>query len=176
MHRRLPVRHAPPLSWLAASLLLALAGPLAAEAPDLTLKDVSGVPRDVGAYIGRGDWTVVAVWSADCPICRREMYHMTFLQEEHEGKGVRVLGVSVDGYEQIEKVRDFIDEQSLNFPTLIGAPADAQRLSGQPFQGTPTYYFFAPDGRFLRSHLGAMTQRQAEQVLAALKRQAPRRR
>lgn len=169
MHRRSPVRRAYPLRW-AAALLFALSAALAAQTLELRLKDLSGRERDVGEYIGGGHWTVVTVWSADCPICRREMYHMTFLHEEHKDGNVRVLGISVDGYDQIEKVRDFVDEQSLNFPTLVGGPEDVRRLSGQPFRGTPTYYFFTPEGKFARAHAGALTQRQAEQALARLGR------
>lgn len=141
-----------------------------AAGPDIVLKDTAGNNRNVNAYIGQGRWTIVAVWSADCPICRRDIYHMTFLHEEHKGKDAQVLGLSVDGHVQRDKVIDFIDEQSLNFANLIGTPADASRLSGRPFRGTPTYYFFAPDGRFMTERVGSLTQAQAEQVLAALVR------
>lgn len=154
-------------------LLLLAPGALLA-APDMVLQDPAGDQRNVNEFIGRGEWVVVTVWSADCPICRRDMYHMTFFHEEHKDKGIQVLGLSIDGYGQRDKAQDFIDEQSLNFPNLIGTPADASRLSGHRFIGTPTYYFFAPDGAFMTARVGALTGAQAERVLQALKKDRPR--
>lgn len=138
--------------------------------PSLPLRDLDGKAHNTNEYIGKGRWVVVAVWSAGCPICRREMYHMTFLHEEHKDKDARVLGLSIDGYAQRDKALEFADEQSLNFPNLIGHPGDAGRLSGYPLAGTPTYYFFAPDGKFMTQRVGALTQTQAEHVLDALRK------
>lgn len=139
-----------------------------AAGPDMRLKDVDGKERNVNEFIGRGKWTVVAVWSADCPICRRDIYHMTFFYDEHK-KDTAVLGLSVDGYGDRAKARAFIEEQSLNFPNLIGEPEDAARLSRTAFIGTPTYYFFSPEGKFLTHRIGPVTQQQAEEILRDLK-------
>lgn len=140
-----------------------------AAAPNVTLPDLDGKPHRVSEYIGKGRWTVVTVWSADCPICRREMYHMTFLHDEHKDRDLRVLGLSIDGVANRGKAQEFVDEQVLNFPSLLGTPDDATRLSGQRFAGTPTYYFFTPDGHFVAQRVGALTQVQAEHLLATLK-------
>ncbi|MFL6646916.1 MAG: peroxiredoxin family protein [Sulfurifustaceae bacterium] len=161
---------APRTIWLLAFVWLWLLPAVARPAvPDVTLPDLNGKPHRVSEYIGKGRWTVVTVWSADCPICRREMYHMTFLHDEHKDRDLRVLGLSIDGSANRDKARDFAEEQTLNFPSLLGTPGDATRLSGHRLAGTPTYYFFAPDGSFLTQRVGALTQAQAEQLLAALK-------
>jgi peroxiredoxin len=153
--------------WFAALVCvpwLAVAAP-----PDLVLPDADGRPRSVREFIGRGQWTVVAVWSADCPICRRELYHVAFFHDEHRARDAAVLGLSVDGPGSRAKARAFIDEQALNFPNLIGTPADAVRLAGKVrFVGTPTFYFFTPQGEFAAQRIGAMTQAQLEELLSAL--------
>lgn len=155
----------------ARAAVLLLLVPLAAPAapPDLPLVDFSGRVRNVNEFLGQGRWTVVAVWSADCPICRREIYHMTFFHDEHKNRDADVLGLSVDGFENRRKAQQFSDDQSLNFPNLLGTRKDASRLSGAAFIGTPTYYFFSPEGRFLTQRVGAITQETAERILAALK-------
>jgi hypothetical protein len=38
------------------------------------------------------------------------------------------------------------------------------------FIGTPTYYFFSPDGRFMTQRIGPVTQQQAEQILSDLEK------
>ncbi len=155
------------IRWLAVVLMMMPVLALAAG-PDIRLKDVEGKERNVNEYIGQGKWTVVAVWSADCPICRRDIYHMTFFYDEHRKKNATVLGLSVDGYANRRKAQVFIEEQSLNFPNLIGEPEDASRLSGAMFIGTPTYYFFSPEGKFMTQRIGPVTQQQAEQILRDL--------
>ena len=154
--------------WLIVALMMVPA-PVLATGPDIRLKDLDGKEHSVNEYIGQGKWTVVAVWSADCPICRRDIYHMTFFYDEHRKKDATVLGLSVDGHANRSKARGFIEEQSLNFPNLIGEPEDASRLSNAMFIGTPTYYFFSPEGKFMSQRIGPVTQQQAEQIIRDLK-------
>lgn len=144
-----------------------------AAGPDVRLKDVDGKEHNVNEFIGQGKWTVVAVWSADCPICRRDIYHMTFFYDEHRNKDATVLGLSVDGYANRAKARGFIEEQSLNFPNLIGEPEDAKRIGNTAFIGTPTYYFFSPEGKFMTQRIGPVSQQQAEEILRDLEKKRP---
>ena len=120
-----PSRAARMIQRIGLIFAVALMFPLSAPAtgPDILLKDLDGKERNLNEYVGQGKWTIVAVWSADCPICRRDIYHMTFFHDEHRQKDAVVVGVSIDGYAQREKVQAFIDDQSLNFPNLIGSTA-----------------------------------------------------
>ena len=142
-----------------------------AAGPDFRLKDVEGKEHNVNEYIGQGKWTVVAVWSADCPICRRDIYHMTFFYDENRKKNATVLGLSIDGYENRAKAKGFIEDQSLNFPNLVGDVEDAMRLSKTMFIGTPTYYFFSPQGKYMAQRIGPVTQQQAEHLILELGKQ-----
>ena len=160
------------IRWL---LVLLMAAPLLvmAAGPDIRLRDIEGREHNVNEYIGQGKWTVVAVWSSGCPICRRDIFHMTFFHDEHRKQDATVLGLSIDGYANRDKARGFIEDQSLNFPNLVGEPEDASRLSGAMFIGTPTYYFFSPEGRFMAQRIGPVTQQQAERILRDLEKQRP---
>ena len=157
-------------SWFAIFIPMLV---LAASVPSVEVRDVVGNPRNVNEFIGKGKWVVVAVWSADCPICRREIHHMTFFHDDHRRNDAEVLGLSIDGYANKTKARDFIETHSLNFPNLIGTPDDASMLAGSMFIGTPTYYVFAPDGRFVAQRVGATTQEQVEAMIATAKSKNP---
>ena len=160
---------------LFAVLLLMLPGMVLAAAPDIRLKDMDGKDHSVSEYIGQGKWTIVVVWSSDCPICRRDIYHMTFFHDEHRKTDATVLGLSIDGEAGRDKAKAFVNDQSLNFPNLLGEPGDPGRLSGTMFIGTPTYYFFSPEGKFMTQRIGPVTQQQAEEVIHGLqKRVAPK--
>lgn len=159
--------------WLAFWMLL-LAPFLAAAVPDLSLQDFEGKERHLREFLGRGHWVIVVAWSKDCPICKRDIHHMTFFHDEHKDKGARVLGLSVDGVASRRQAQAFIDDYDLNFPNLIGGPEDASRLGGRPFVGTPTYYFFDPNGRLAGIRVGALTQTQAEELIEQFKAQHAR--
>lgn len=139
-------------------------------APSMVLKDVDGKSRNVNEFIGKGQWTVVAVWSIDCPICRRELYQMAFLHDANRKKDATVLGLSIDGFEDRKRVVEFIDDQALSFPNLIGSAKDAAELGTGSLFGTPTYYVFSPDGKLLAQRVGAQSQEQIEALIAELKR------
>jgi hypothetical protein len=157
------------IRWLLIVVLLAPL-PVLAAGPDVPLKGFDGKDHNVNEYVGHGKWTIVAVWSKDCPICRRDIYHMTFFYDEHHKKDATVLGLSIDGYANRAKAQGFIDDQSLNFPNLIGSPDDPSRISGTLFIGTPTYYFFSPDGKFMTQRIGPVTQVQAEAIIHGFKK------
>jgi hypothetical protein len=138
--------------------------------PDVSLQDFDGKVRNVNEFIGQGKWTIVSIWSADCPICRREIYHMTFFHDAHRNKDATVLGVSINGHAGREKAQSFIDEQLLNFPNLIGDADSPERISGRLFIGTPTYYFFSPKGKYMTQRIGPVTQLQAESIIQDLEK------
>ena len=58
-------------------ILLMLAVPALAAAPDLTLRDFNGKERQASEFIGNGKWTVVVIWENDCPICNAEIFKLS---------------------------------------------------------------------------------------------------
>lgn len=154
--------------------LLALLVPLLglAAPPDLVLKDLDGKPHNVKEYIGQGKWTIVMLWAHDCPICNAEVHQMTFFYDEHKDKDATVLGISIDGWAKKDLARAFVERHSVNFPNLIAEPEPKliETLSARTFYGTPTFYFYKPDGTFMKQHVGALDQEQAERILVQLRK------
>ena len=152
------------MRWLLAMVALLWVATVTAT-PNLVLKDVAGKAHPLNEYIGKGQWTVVVFWAHDCPICKQEIYHMTFFHDAHRKKDATVLGVSVDGYRNKAAAEQFIEEQGLNFPNLITEPETVARFGGGNLVGTPTYYIFSPEGALAAKHVGAATQEQIEQFI-----------
>ncbi len=161
------------LRWIAVALV---ALPLVAGAagPSIVLKDQDGKTRNVNEFIGQGKWTVVAVWSADCPLCRREIHHMAFFHDEHKKADAHVMGLSIDAESGRAKALAFIDDHGLSFPNLIGDPDVAAALGGGTFIGTPTYYVYSPQGKLSAQRVGPVTQDQMEELLRQLKARQPK--
>ena len=143
----------------------ALCMPLLAVAePELVLRGLDGRNRAVNEFIGHGKWTVVAIWSADCPICRRDMPEMAFFHDAHRHKDAIVLGVSIDGGARKSEIADFIEDHRLDFVNLIGTPTQMAAFGGS-FRGTPTYYIYSPSGKLVTRQVGSMTQEAAEEII-----------
>jgi len=137
---------------------------LAMGSPDLVLPGLDGRHRAVNEFIGHGKWTVVAVWSADCPICRRDMPEMAFFHDAHRGKDAIVLGVSIDGGARKPEIAEFVEDHGLDFVNLIGTPMQMAAFGGS-FRGTPTYYVYSPKGNLVMRQVGSMTQEAAEEII-----------
>lgn len=150
-------------------LLGALFPLLAAAAPDVALRDIDGAVHHAKEYIGRGQWTVVAVWRVDCVICQRELPEIAFFHDAHKGNDAAVLGVSVDGFSDRVRVKKFINEHALGFPNLIGERSDIDRFGAGPLLGTPTLLIFTPDGKLASRHVGASEPEYLDRELARLK-------
>jgi peroxiredoxin len=152
-------------------ILLLLWLPLATfAAPDLVLKTVDGEQRNVSEYIGKGKWTVVAIWAHNCHICNEEMPAMTFFHDAHKDKDAIVLGVSIDGWDKRRKAKRFIDTHALNFPNLIAEPRQdvIGKFGGGEFYGTPTFYVYSPEGELLARQIGPISAEDIEKFMKSV--------
>jgi cytochrome c biogenesis protein CcmG, thiol:disulfide interchange protein DsbE len=95
--------------------------------------------------------TVLNVWATWCTSCREEMADLNALHTQFHGRGVRVIGVSVDASDE-SRVRRFAEEQKLEFDV---AHDPAQRVQ-QVYQvvGVPETFVIGTDGRLLWRHVG----------------------
>lgn len=137
----------------------------AATVPSIAMKDLAGKTHNVNEYIGKGKWTVVAVWAHNCPICNQEIHQMEFFHDEHRKKDATVLGVSIDG-DNVDKAKGFVADHSLTFPNLITDPGTVSEFGAGDLIGTPTYLIFAPDGTLAGKKVGPLSQEQIEAMMA----------
>lgn len=91
-------------------------------APELALKDLSGVEQKLADY--KGKLVVVNFWATWCAPCRKEMPALVRLQKALGPKGVQVIAVTVDTDSFHDKVVKFAADYQLNFPVWFGSTAD----------------------------------------------------
>jgi peroxiredoxin len=110
------------LQVLAPSLAEREAARVVGQAPDLTLKDLSGVEQSLQSLKGR--IVVLNFWATYCVPCRKEMPDLSAIQNEFAPLGVQVIGVSTDDPEDRSKVLEFVKEIKVNFPIWVGGTTD----------------------------------------------------
>ena len=137
---------------------LALGAHAAGNTP--TLRDLDGTPRDLEDLLGGGKWTVVMFWASDCGVCNQEAPAWSVFDSLHRARDARVVGVSMDGQKGLAGARAFVERHMMDFPNLIGEPAEVMRLftdlGRQPFVGTPSFLVYGPDGQLRARQVGAL--------------------
>ncbi len=84
-------------------------------APDFNLEDVYGNHYILSSYKGKNPVVVYFYPKASTPGCTKEACGIRDNFSKFKDNGIIVLGISVDSKKSI---KDFIDDQNLNFPLL----------------------------------------------------------
>jgi peroxiredoxin len=157
-----PSRNVPVPSRIAAALLLLTLCACGERAQQYRPIQAGDAAPDYGAAVLGGDSlrladlrgspVVLNIWATWCPPCRDEMPGLQQLHERYAGRGLRVIGVSVDSPGSEGAVRSFAAEYGLTF-TLLLDPAD---LVARRFRtaGVPETFLIDADGRIAHRWIG----------------------
>lgn len=110
--------------------------------PAMALQQADGTPTDLTAH--RGDWLVVNYWATWCAPCRKEMPQLDALAKRYQGRGVKVIALSVDrgGAAKPEK---FLNELGVEHLTRAYDPSYKAARAAKLI-GLPTTLLVSPDG------------------------------
>jgi peroxiredoxin len=170
--------------WVALPILLALASPLTAhagdtadpvvrvlteprQAPNFRLRTLGGMTLDLASLTARGP-LVLDFWATWCKPCVTSLPELESLWGRYAGRGVTVLGVSIDGPRNVSRVRPFLNKLGLTFPVAI----DDDGAMQERFQvvAVPTTIVIGADRRirFVRAGYGGGGLGEVEDALRAL--------
>lgn len=155
--------------WISGVLMALMLSTAQAAAPDISLPDLQGRNHHLNEYIGQGKWVVMVFWMHDCKICANEIHHLQAFHAAHVGKDAIVLGISIDGADRVQNARRFVENHKLTFPNLLTEPDyDALiKFGGGKFLGTPTQYFYDPEGRLVARKIGPISRVDIESFIDA---------
>jgi len=123
----------------------------AASAPATALLSDTAPPFDLPLVGGgnvtleslRGQTVLVDFWATWCPPCLREIPELNAISREFDGKGARVLAISVDGL-TLEALGDWLAERDAKYPVALGDTDLAGRYGADGF---PFHVVIGPDGK-----------------------------
>ena len=139
------------------------------ERRSLELKDFDGKPHKVEEYTKKGKWLIVMIWASDCHVCNKEAVHYVALHERQKNKNISLLGISIDGWDNILDAEAFVDRHKITFPNLIGSLERVETVfrhyTGGELTGTPTFLIFSPDKKPFAAQAGAVPVAIIEQLI-----------
>lgn len=111
--------------------------------PAMALETAKGDGIDLTAY--QGAWLVVNFWATWCAPCRKEMPQLDALADRYQGRGVRVIALSVDRG-GAAKPETFLNELGVAHLTRLYDPSyKSARAAG--LIGLPTTLLINPEGQ-----------------------------
>lgn len=99
----------------------------------------------------RGDLVLLNFWATWCSPCKKEMGPMEVLYQQFKGRGLVVLGVSLD-QGGVKVVKLFVQKKGVTFPVLIDTSGKAKSV--YRVTSLPTTFLIDRDGRIIGKSLG----------------------
>lgn len=138
-------------------------------APDFTIQDIEGNEFSMKGALGEGNGVLIFFWSIFCEPCKQELPIIQELTDAYLEKGIKVVGVVLDGTPMKEAISAFIGQENYSFRVLIDElnPDESFKVS-DPYgvAGTPTLYVINSNSEVLFSKVGRASK---EEVEAAIK-------
>ena len=121
---------------------------------DFAGADIEGNDQSLEAL--KGKVVIVDIWGTWCPPCRAEIPSFIRLQNEYGEQGFQMIGVNYErpesDEEKLQLVKDFVAENGVNYPCLLGAPETKDQVPD--FGGYPTTLFIDRTGKVRMKAVG----------------------
>jgi len=133
--------------------------------PKFELPDLEGKLRSIGEW--DGEVILLNFWAPWCPPCREEMPAFMELHDQYGGRGLAVVGVTID---TVENAQTFIDTLGVEYPILIGEERGIaiSRDYGNKVGALPYTVIIDRNGRIRESHRNAISYTEAEKAILPL--------
>lgn len=148
--------------------VLALLGSFAASA--FQLQSLSAERVNLTDYLAGGQWNLVMFWSTDCIPCEQQKPMIEAFHQAHQKQDAVVLGVALDGMENIDQIDVLIEKHNPSYPNLVVFTDVFHRqfreMTGHDFRATPTYLLFTPEGELAGTRVGPIEREMIEEIIA----------
>ena len=118
-------------------------------APSFTLKDLNGENVSLSDFSGKV--VILDFWATWCPPCKAEIPHFVELSEQYQGKGLAIVGVSLDR-EGVDVVKPFVQKFGIEYPVLISDGQVTKAYGG--INSIPTTFVIDSAGNIRKKYVG----------------------
>ncbi len=133
--------------------LLALAVTASAQLPSVSLKDINGKTVDTATLSNDGRPFIISFFATWCKPCNRELSAIAEEYDEwQEETGVKLIAVSIDQAQNINKVKPLVDNHDWPYEVLLDPNSDFKRALG--IQMIPYVLIVDGKGNIVYKHNG----------------------
>jgi thiol-disulfide isomerase/thioredoxin len=130
------------------------------SAPNFSLKNSSGQAVELAKLHGKV--VVVNFWATWCGPCRAEIPGMLDVYQKYRGKGLEIVGISVDR-DGWSVINPFVKKLNITYPVVLGNGAVTDAYGG--IDAIPTTFFVDRNGQVLLRHVGYMSKDEFEKAV-----------
>ena len=150
-------------------LILLLTTSITHAANWLEVRTIDGKFTTLSQHFEEGKWTLVMLWTMNCGVCISEYPIMSEFHDKHKDVDAKVIGVSLDGYAQLDTITSHINKMPMTFDNLIGeltvVAFNYEASTEESLLGTPTYMMFNPQGQLVGHNPGPVKLEALESII-----------
>lgn len=141
------------ITLLAFGLLILSLGAVHAQLPAVTLKTMDGQTVKTDSLSNNGKPLIISFFATWCKPCNRELSAIQEVYEDWQDEtGVRLIAVSIDQAQNINKVKPLVDEHGWEYDVLLDPNSDFRRALG--IQMIPFTLIVDGSGKIVYKHNG----------------------
>mgnify|MGYP001196647190 CR=1 FL=1 len=119
--------------------------------PNVKFKDLDNKKFMLEDFYSSGP-ILMNFWTLSCEPCKKEMKHLSRLNEKYAESGFQVVSVNMDTPRTIRKVKQFVNSQKYSFKVLSDPRMDLFRKLGGSVM--PLVVIVNMDGTIEKRHIG----------------------
>ncbi len=128
-------------------------GSIAAQLPAITLKTMDGQTVKTDTLNNQGKPFIISFFATWCKPCNRELSAIQEVYDEWKAEtGVKLIAVSTDQAQNINKVKPLVDEHGWEYDVLLDPNSDFRRALG--IQMIPFTLIIDGKGKIVYKHNG----------------------
>ena len=134
-------------------LLISFAAAAQDRLPKVMLKDIEGKTVQTDTISNNGKPLIIAFFATWCKPCTRELSSIDEVYDDWQQEtGVRLVAVSIDQAQNINKVKPMVDQNGWRYDVLLDPNGEFRRSLG--IQSVPYTVLLDGQGRIVYKHNG----------------------
>ena len=141
------------LRILLALMLIMVCATVSAQLPSVMLKTLDGKTVDTSKLNNNGKPFIISFFATWCKPCNRELkaIHEQYAEWQEE-TGVKVIAISIDQAQNINKVKPLVDSEEWEYEILLDPNSEFRRAMG--VQMIPHVFIIGGDGTIVEARSG----------------------